>query len=53
VVKLKACQCHVINLCRKHDYLLVQMSNADGTPVFFDMLASRTIDTNGSTGHEK
>jgi hypothetical protein len=36
------------------------MGNADGTPVFFDMPANTTVDTNGSksvlvktTGHEK
>jgi hypothetical protein len=47
-------------ICRKHDILLVQIGNAYGTIVFFDMLASLTVDTKGSrsiltktAGHEK
>jgi hypothetical protein len=58
--KLIAYQHHVINLHRKHDYLLGQMDNADETPVFFYMQANTTVDTKGSksvlvktTGHEK
>jgi hypothetical protein len=35
VEKLIAYQRHIINLRRKHDYLLGQMGNADETPVFF------------------
>jgi hypothetical protein len=60
VEKLIAYQRHVINLRRKHDYLLGQMGNAEETPVFFDMPANTTVDTKGSksvlvktTGHEK
>jgi hypothetical protein len=48
VEKLIACQHHIINLCRKHDYLSGQMGNADETPVFFDMPANTTIDTKSS-----
>jgi hypothetical protein len=55
-----AYQCQIINLCRKHDYVLGQTGNADGTPVFFDMPANTTVDTNDSksvlvntTAHEK
>jgi hypothetical protein len=60
VEKLIAYQRHIINLHRKHDYLLGQMGNTDETPVFFDMPANITVDTKGSksvlvktTGHEK
>jgi hypothetical protein len=45
VEKLIAYQRHIINLCRKHDYLLGQMGNTDETPVFFDMLANTKVDT--------
>jgi transposase-like protein len=48
VEKLIAYQRHIINLSRKHDYLLGQMGNADETPVFFDMPANTTVDTKGS-----
>jgi hypothetical protein len=60
VEKLIAYQRYIINLCRKHDYVLGQMGNADETPVFFDMPANTTVDTKGSksvlnktTGHGK
>jgi hypothetical protein len=60
VEKLIAYQRYIINLPRKHDYLLGQMGIADETPVFFDMLANTTVDTKSSksvlvkiTGHEK
>jgi hypothetical protein len=59
VENLIAHQRHIINLRRKHDYLLGQMGNADEIPVFFDMSANTTVDTKGSksvlvktTGHE-
>jgi hypothetical protein len=47
VEKVIAYQRHIINLRRKHDYLLGQMGNTDETPVFFDMLANTTVDTKG------
>jgi hypothetical protein len=60
VEKLIAYQRHIINLRRKHDYLLRQIGNTDETLVFFDMPANITVDTKGSksvlvkrTGHEK
>jgi hypothetical protein len=60
IEKLIAYQRHIINLRRKHDYLLGQMGKANETPVFFDMVANTTVDTKGSksvlvktTGHEK
>jgi hypothetical protein len=46
--KIIAYQCHIINLRRKHDYLLGQMGNADETPVFFDLPTNTTVDTKGS-----
>jgi hypothetical protein len=59
VEKLIAYKRHIINLRRKHDYLLGQMGNTEATPVFFDMPANTTVDIKGSksvldtTGHEK
>jgi hypothetical protein len=60
VEKLIAYQRHIINLRRKHDYLLGQMGNAGETPVFFDTPTNTTVDTKSSksihvktTGHEK
>ena len=50
----------VINLCRKHQYPLQMIGNMNKTPVFFDMVGSKTVNQAGeksiwvkTTGHEK
>lgn len=50
----------VIKIRKKYDFPLAQIGNMDETPVFFDMLSNRTVETKGtktvlvkSTGHEK
>ncbi|KFD47118.1 hypothetical protein M513_12028 [Trichuris suis] len=58
--KLRDFRRYVRTLRREHNFLLGSIGNMDETPVFFDMLGNRTVDSKGmksvivkSSGHER
>ncbi|KFD59154.1 hypothetical protein M514_28667 [Trichuris suis] len=51
---------HVSNLTKENEFPLGNIGNMDETPIFFDMIGNRTVDSKGtksivvkSTGHER